>query len=43
MPCSCGSIMSGQRAERSTIAPFSIETGSDGSLSEFHLAISASS
>mmetsp|Transcript_13836 Transcript_13836/g.40703 ORF Transcript_13836/g.40703 Transcript_13836/m.40703 type:complete len:251 (-) Transcript_13836:4520-5272(-) len=42
MPCSCGSIMSGQRAQFVTIAPFWIETLSAGSVSLFHDAISAS-
>ena len=32
MPCSCGSIISGQRAQLLTIAPFSVETRSVGRL-----------
>ena len=43
MPCSCGSIISGKRLELHTIAPFSVETRSEGRPSEFQLAISASS
>ena len=42
MPCSCGSIISGQRAQLHTIAPFSTLTRSEGRSSEFHTARSAS-
>ena len=38
MPCSCGSIMSGQRAQLVTMAPFSVDTGSAGSCSLFQPA-----
>ena len=41
-PWSCGSIISGQRVEAVTIAPFSEETGSRGSPWEFQPATSAS-
>jgi len=33
MPCSCGSIISGQRAHDVTMAPFSTDTGSVGRFS----------
>ena len=36
-------MISGQRFEQHTIAPFSVETGSDGRPCVFHAAISASS
>ena len=42
MPCSCGSIISGQRAQLVTMAPFSVETRSAGSCSVFQPAICAS-
>lgn len=43
MPCSCGSIMSGQRAQLHMMAPFSTESESLGSPSLPHRAISVSS
>ena len=42
MPCSCGSIMSGHRAEFTTTAPFSTDTRSDGRPWLFQLATCAS-
>ena len=43
MPCSCGSMSSGQRSEAQQMAPFSTETLSSGSPSEFQPAMVASS
>mmetsp|Transcript_20358 Transcript_20358/g.49200 ORF Transcript_20358/g.49200 Transcript_20358/m.49200 type:complete len:394 (-) Transcript_20358:7072-8253(-) len=43
IPCSCGSIISGHRSAKVVIAPFSTETRSEGSPSEFHCAICAES
>ena len=42
MPCSCGSIISGQRAHDVTIAPFSTETRSVGRFSDAQIARCAS-
>mmetsp|Transcript_19753 Transcript_19753/g.46587 ORF Transcript_19753/g.46587 Transcript_19753/m.46587 type:complete len:255 (+) Transcript_19753:822-1586(+) len=42
-PCPCGSISSGQRAHAEMIAPFSIESRSEGSPSNFHCATWAAS
>ena len=42
MPCSCGSIISGQRAQLVAIAPFSTETRSVGRFCPAHVARSAS-
>ena len=41
-PCNCGSIKSGHRVLRSTMEPFSVETGSAGSLQVCHSATSLS-
>mmetsp|Transcript_13737 Transcript_13737/g.31798 ORF Transcript_13737/g.31798 Transcript_13737/m.31798 type:complete len:251 (+) Transcript_13737:2960-3712(+) len=43
MPCSCGSIMSGQRLQLQMMAPFCTDTESEGRPSLHHDAISASS